>query len=39
MAEGTYEVEMLMFQSEKFESIMSIIMKSFVEYRKQEIYF
>jgi len=34
MAEGSYNVELLMFHTEKFKSIITTIRESFVEYRK-----
>jgi hypothetical protein len=37
MAEGTYEVELLLFHTEKFKRIIAIFMKSFAEYRKQQM--
>jgi hypothetical protein len=37
MSEGTYEVELLIFHTKKFQSIIAIIMKNFVEYRKQRV--
>jgi hypothetical protein len=37
MTEGTYEVELLMFHTKKFKTIIAIIRESFVEYIKQQM--